>query len=419
MNLGNRMQSQNKTVLKLNHFCAIGIVLWMCIPWFTQNTGLLIGAFLVAVWIITAWLYKTPSFIIGKDGLWMILWAFLMLLSYIFFGRVYANFTLRYFLPMLILFFIPYYMAKFYIKNKDFKFLAYIAIFAMLGMIVGSLTSIYYSNIIPGIMKSVTQSENEMANAYRTKGIGGFGFVYMVMFCVITIMSVFGKLENGWLRILSFVFCVISIVCLIASTFTTALIFVVVGILLIKLSGIKNKSILYFMYILLPILFLLLANILGDLLLHISLENEGLTTRLNEIGEFLLSGELGHNLDSRVDRFKMSWECFTHYPLFGYNFQESPKYVVGTHSEWIDIFACYGIVGAVVVFSALFCKLNYINQQLKQEIKVDAYSVIILILFLYGFLDPILRIYHTGLAVFLIVPGLFWLPTLNARGAKK
>ena len=390
---------------RVNKICSVLLVAWVCWPWLGQNTGLLGGFFLAFMWCITAF-FMSDKHTFGYEGMLMGFYAIYMMLSFIVTRRVYANYQLYYFISMVTLFFLPYYMMRFYFKREETKFLGKLAVFAIVCMIVGCLTSIYYTSIDENIMKTISQSLDTEFVEYRKVGIGSFGFVYMVMFSVLSVIGAFkAKLasQNIRVKILLIVFCVIGIKCLIDSTFTTALLLTICGILFVIVMSKKSKASNISVGLISVLVFLVAARFLGRFLSTVSLASEDVTVRLREIGNLLMGEEGGENTTSRMEYLQRAFRCFFESPILGYNFASSPRYLPGGHSEWIDIFGIYGLIGGIPIVISLIIKLKN-TLIISKTNNYPYYGVIIFIFVFYGFLDPFLTLYHIGFGMFFIIP---------------
>ena len=393
---------------KFNKIFAVLLVAWACYPWLGQNTGLLGGFFLAGGWCVSAMLLSKKH-AMGIDGFLSLLYLCVMVLSYFYNGKVYANLPMYYHVSMVILFFLPYYIFRFYVKREDTRFLRTIALVAIACMVAGALTSSYYTYLDANIMKTISQKVDTELVDYRKAGIGSFGFIYMLVFAIIATIGQFKthKLaSNVWTKVLLLFFCVTGIKCIIDSTFTTALILLVVGILvvlLMKPNATKRNILICFVC-----LFVVLSagQLLGSLLESLTLESDDVTIRLHEIGGLLKGEAGGENTESRFVHFTKSIECFIQYPLAGYNFAKHPVCTMGGHSEWVDMFAVYGLLGAVPLLATIIIKLRRTSHALRTKLQYPFFSVLLFIFIVFGFLDPFLRLYHLGFVMFLLIPGI-------------
>lgn len=398
---------RSRFIRDVNRIFAILLVMFACWPYFSQNIGL-IGVLLLAVgWCATTFLLS-DSHVVGLDGLWMSSYAVIMLFSYLLYGRVYANYELYYFVSMVMLFFLPYYMFRFYSRRGENAFLGKLAVVALVFMLVGALTSSYYTYLKPGIMKTISQALDTEFVEYRKVGIGSFGFIYMTMLMLIALIGQWKRRQKMpvWMHILTIVFFVAGVKCIIDSTFTTALLLLVVGALLILITSRKNPLFNVITYILILVAVILLDRAIGTYLANVTLPSRDVTIRLNEIGQFLLGEEAGENMESRQYYLTRSFQCFARYPLLGYNFAATPEISSGNHSQWIDMFAIYGLIGGIPLLATIVTKLRRTAEHAKKEIGYPYFGVVLFIFIVYGFLDPFLNLYNIGFAMFLLIPAI-------------
>ena len=400
---------RTQALLQLNKCLAFLLVIWLTVPIVSQRSGLIIGMGIVALWSLTAIALGGISLSVSKDTVCMIIWVYLAIISYVFFRRIYASYEILYYLPMAILFFMPYYVAKFYFNRNMADFVKKLALASVVGLIVGQIFSIYYSSIVPGIMKTIEKTWDDKVTPYLKSGIGGFGFVYLTMFSAISVIASFKGIKRVSLKIFLIFFVILSIVCLIQSTYTTAILIGIVGLLIMLINKIKDRSVRIILCVLIPMLLIIFANLIGTFLINLPVTGEGTNTRLREIGDLIVNGEVGINLEGRMTHLTQSLECFFHLPFLGSNFTTSGAYSIGTHSEWFDILGSLGIIGAIPVFATLYFKLKFINDNVKKHTGGTTYKAIIITFIIFGFLDPIIRIYHLGLAMFLVIPGILCL----------
>ena len=393
----------------LSKLFAIAVVSWVCCPWLGQNTGLICGFALAAGWCFCSFFCRERGFIVRTDTIYMIIFGLDLVLSLILTGRVFQTYEPYYFLSMICLFFLPFYMFCFYFDHEDKVFLKRLTLVGLLLTVVGSITSTYYAVANPLIMKTISQNLDTEFLAYRKAGIGSFGFIYMLMFSMIAIVGALKANlgENRRPLVLCVVlFLVMGIICIAISTFTTAMLLSILGILLVLIDNPKNKIINITKYVILVLIFLIFSQLIGNFLANIRTDYLSVTERLNEIGNILRGNSLGNNTEARLEYMVRSFECFFKYPLLGYNFQINPAYKVGTHCEWIDIFGVYGMIGGIPLLATIIYKLKAVSQRLKFKSNFPYYKIIILVFTIYGFLDPFLRLYHIGFALFLLVPGI-------------
>ena len=73
------------------------------------------------------------------------------------------------------------------------------------------------------------------------------------------------------------------------------------------------------------------------------------------------------------------------------------------HSEWIDIFGVYGLVGGIPLIATIVIKLKNIFR-ITKKIRYPFYGVLVFIFVIFGFVDPFLRLYNIGFGMFFFIP---------------
>lgn len=404
---------------QFNRLMAVLLTIWVCCPYVTQNTGLLFGTGVALLWGLTRLLCvaSKPTFMIRMDTLTLAAFLVSPAISFLVFRRVYTSFDPFTFLPMLFIFFIGFYMYRFYAEKKDYSFLGLLALVALAATLLGAVMTLYYLGIDPMIAKSISQSGNTNFLVYQKSGIGSFGFIYLMLFITIACLPLLFKSlptvrKKKTMKLALAVGMVVFILCIIKAGFSAAILLFICGGVLWLISFIKNKWFRYGAAILMVIAIVFLKQPFGQWLAGLQIENDMIRERIHDIGYFLVTGESGVHTSARFEDFQRSLESFFRYPLFGYNFRLGgfPVISPGGHAEWIDLFAVYGLAGGIPLMATIIQKSRYIQATLQQQTNYNYYSIICIVCIIYGFLDPFLRIYHIGFAMFLVVPAIPYLP---------
>ena len=227
------------------------------------------------------------------------------------------------------------------------------------------------------------------------------------MFAIIAALGMFkAKMlaKKSFPKILLVVFCLVGTKCLFDSTFTTSLILLVVGVVLVMITQKDSKATNIAIYLTVLASAFFISRFVGSFLMNVSLESEDVTVRLHEIGGLLMGESGGTNTDSRFEYFIKSVKCFMEYPILGYNYAILPTVKTGGHSEWMDIFGVYGLVGGIPLIATILIKVKRIAKITKQVIKYPFYAIVVFVFLIFGFVDPFLRLYHIGFVMFLIIP---------------
>ena len=224
--------------------------------------------------------------------------------------------------------------------------------------------------------------------------------IYITISVFVIMALVYILIHTGEKKAIRFILIGLNFIYIFMSNYTTQLIFVVIGILVVITVGSKmkksNKVILIGIVGLLIVIGIpMLPNIIDTINKTIFATNETVNTRLNEIVLLLRRESIrGSDLMGRFDRITLSWNTFMTGPILGIPFSRyntvSTGIVVGGHSEWPDDLARFGIVGGFIfglfVIRLLKKCLDYDHEENKPFKKA-----VIVIVLLYGFSNPIIR----------------------------
>lgn len=133
--------------------------------------------------------------------------------------------------------------------------------------------------------------------------------------------------------------------------------------LLISNPNVKNKKkrmvVSFIILAIVAIVLLVYKKEIGLLLIGFSdfFENDIIKQRIEESGLYLYTGEETNHVGDRSATLEASWKTFTEYPIFGVSykvgnyFKGLQEYGVGAHSEILDTFAKFGIIGSIPFFA--------------------------------------------------------------------
>lgn len=133
--------------------------------------------------------------------------------------------------------------------------------------------------------------------------------------------------------------------------------------LLISNPNVKNKKrrmIISFCFLaVVAVLVLVYKKEIGLFLIGFSdlFENDIIKQRIEESGLYLYAGEETNHVGDRSATLEASWKTFTEYPIFGVSYKVGNYFKglqelgVGAHSEILDAFAKFGIIGSIPFFA--------------------------------------------------------------------
>ena len=216
----------------------------------------------------------------------------------------------------------------------------------------------------------------------------GFALPYaMAVFVPSLLYYCMYKTQKIYVKLYLLLAAIIGGALVIRSLYMTALILFITGILYVLIYRFSKRAKVVFLSVLIiiiPSFVLFLPTIMEKL------SPAGATvliTRSEELS-LLFSGDSISDTDMG-DRFTLaltSIKTFFKHPLFGigwsvnYDFFEMERLGVGSHSEWFDIFARYGIFGSLLIYT--------IAVGVKKHIKKE--NITYLFFVILGFLNPII-----------------------------
>lgn len=207
----------------------------------------------------------------------------------------------------------------------------------------------------------------------------------------------------------------LSIMLLISSSVTTAVLITFLAVIFVLLLG-KKRSF-YVIVLAGGILTIVLLSNKSFLLKIINIvsgffdRNSIIYIRLQEVVPALFDGNTTSAFGVRLESIQLSLNTFFKYPIVGagyhvgYNYYDLLPYV-GQHCEWIDLFAQYGGVIAVLILTFLKSSTNLLRKSCNIYIR-PIFSLLILIYYVVGFFDPIINT-NMLLVLFVYVPSFIW-----------
>lgn len=165
-----------------------------------------------------------------------------------------------------------------------------------------------------------------------------------------------------------------SFITIIAATFGSLI------ALTISSPNVRNKKkrmiIAFIILVVAATFFLVYKQEIGIFLIEFSdfFESDIIKQRIEESGAYLYSGEESYHVGDRSATLEASWNTFLAHPIFGVSYKVGnyfhglQEYGVGAHSEILDTFAKFGILGAIPFFAIFTNFLKKINVRYGIEI---------------------------------------------------
>lgn len=206
---------------------------------------------------------------------------------------------------------------------------------------------------------------------------GGYNAAFgSAILCVVLISYFFqykSKLPNKGLMILTFV---LSVAHVISTQSTITIVAMLVGVLLVFVYGrdssknIVKRRISTAFIVICAILFIINVSAIGSLLIKLSgqVSSELYSKRLFEVGKYLLSGDATWHMNARLVTLTNSINTFFQHPLLGIGYKYGNTYSllaangVGSHSELLDTFAQFGLIGGIPFILIFIYQIKELNK---------------------------------------------------------
>lgn len=222
--------------------------------------------------------------------------------------------------------------------------------------------------------------------------LGGYGYIYSLIFGVVYFyimkdsISGFPKFQ----RRVVFLFMATSIITIIASQYTIAIIVLVAGLVFSAVTkhGVTIESILSSIFII--IVLLLTGRIVIGFLVDNHIFGDMVTSRLSMIiGEYDTTHYYGgkSDMEKRIDLYMKTLKLLPETFLHGIYDMKNFGLVLGGHTEWFDSLATYGILKYFFFIMFLIKSIRYSLPKITYK---SRYSILIICLIVLGMVNPII-----------------------------
>jgi len=223
---------------------------------------------------------------------------------------------------------------------------------------ITTISTIYGNMLFPEASRMIaTGMSGELTeyNLYRSMNIGGFSFVYEIVFPLALLPFIFK--QKSIPRILTVGFYLLVLYCVYVTQFTIALL-IVLGYGVFFFLGRLKRSRDFLLYGILLCVLLTISLPWITEYLSVSLDSEILSSRFDEMGNVISGSGASENsdMDERQSAYMMSINAFLSSPVTGTGSHG------GGHSFFLDRLAKYGFIGLLVLWimiSSIF--RNYIR----------------------------------------------------------
>lgn len=381
----------------INKFCCYFVLTYSLLPILSVFQSNILFEFVyvaaIILWIVTG-LHKLSSFYRKK-----------MFLPYVFFISIvilymvigYGNLNMATAIRYALLFGIAVNGCLYTTKanGKFDKALFALLTFLYLITLISTISVLSTDGLAARTLTS-SSSDPEAINRYKLKNVGSFDFIYSLL---LLIPMIFGYIKASFSHsrnnsLFHLVFLLLMIACVLMSNFTTALLLLFLDIMLIFLVG-RKMTLKKFVFLSVA------ALVIAPALLVIFIQQMVYLTDSIYAAD-KLTGLLGVSAGSedigevytRTELIQASINSFFSNPIFGvggwYPISGVPNPKIGYHSEFIDEFARYGLIGAgplLLFFRNIFSVIY--KQNGNKEFYRNLVFVPLLLFTILSFLNPV------------------------------
>ena len=362
------------------------LLLWTIFAFFTSNKSFIntffklrIKSYAIYVWLIGYFVFFITGYAIGIDA---------YLLNYIRIG-----FSIL--------------MFDYYIELNDYKVIKKLTLVSITLIVFVCITTIKVLSTNKDAARILATGIEDLAQNLHGI-IGGYGFIYSLVFMCIVILGCFvdGTIKKNkvlWILILG-----LLLITIFEASFMIAII-LLAAISLLIIFKVNKFSHFLFLFLLMAIFIELCLPFISDGLIFLanSVESQSMSMRFNELNQFIIDGNAGGTVDmgGRFNLYMISIKSFLSSPLIGVG--GAYGYItfgIGGHSAFLDEIAKYGILGSASLFIGLIENMKYIYKKFDKKQK-NIYMKCIVAFFILGFTNTILFV-PIIVVVFFVVPGL-------------
>lgn len=238
-------------------------------------------------------------------------------------------------------------------------------------LIVTQSITIIELRLSPEVARLLSHS-SELGKEYASRGVGGYGFIYMNVLMFPLILMLRNVIKNRQIKYklvirgLLYTTIALTIILIILAGYSTAIILIGSQLFLI-LTKRLGRSRFKFLIILIfaPILFVVSISFIVNIKESLLVFSEGTfyEQKLNDIFYFFDEKETIGTVAGRSDRFLLSFTSFLKHPLFGsLNSNE-----VGNHSTLLDLFGKFGIIISILFLTILYDLFIFFNKLIDKD----------------------------------------------------
>ncbi|VDN46216.1 membrane protein of unknown function [Petrocella atlantisensis] len=409
MNNEIQLKRKNPTIQKLSTFFAFYLVISNLIPQIRVIPGFYLLMFLsIFLWLFTAALAH-PSFFTQFNVHKLLIFLFILYtvtVPYIFGNGTIGNRYLEHGV-MLIFYLIYRYNRAYGYSNSNML----IVNFSLLSLTITSVLTLLGLFNNPYLARSI-KSSGEHTMYLRSQGIGGYEFIYLLVFVSINLFFLlcnkkFIKLKARSTYIITFLF-TLFLLTIVSANYFTALLMLIASFVVLLIF--KNRNILAKVYILfLGVILILFRKNIFDFLIKGIIKLMGSGATVEKLLKLQESSSIYYGSDSifsdRASTIISSWLSFLENPISGLvisPIQSSGGFLTGfgQHSHFVDTLALYGLfIGVLNIYIILYP--FFIRFDKKRELFSLNLSMLISVLIIFSFNNVTPSI---GFGIFFVYP---------------
>ncbi|WP_213422574.1 O-antigen ligase family protein [Bhargavaea massiliensis] len=410
----NSKNTSTKLLNNINLFCCLYICVWTVLPIFRSitNTGgfKIIFFFIAGVWLLSSLLISRKWFmdLLGIS----IIGSIYLIIIFLYYVFDHGNMKLSMIVNPLFLFFFAF-MGYYYSYYGDKKVLKIILSVITLCFLTTAITTIYnlLDNLNVARLMTSSSTSPQVISYLEKRNVAAFDFIYgLVILIPLLFVGLKFSLKKKSLLFITTMFSIVllSLIVIALSNFTTAYLLLILAILL---SLLPKKTNVYFMFFVFGLMVILLSPLLLEFIIFILTTIKETTPsimtqyKLESIISFLYGETNYQSTTIRATLLRQSISSFFESPLLGVGayYHDGSTNFIGNHSQFIDDFGRYGILGAtpIIIFILIYLKKTKIK--VKNINVQNAFVFSALLFIILGFLNPI-QSYGILFSAFFVLP---------------
>ena len=390
-------------VYLLNMLPIIGLMMFYYTRYIEGTYSIIIPLGLLMLWIAMSILAgKNKGIFLNKIGIWWLFYLFLyVFMVLIGFSSTNLNFVISR-LPIYIIPIIGFFVVKHYnTKEKAILLIAFFTVY-----LINLLYNSYLGYQFPDIFEEQASTEDSvdfcvMMNIASTSFVGLCPWMIGVL-----LMSMLAVKKKGWVLLCSLLIIPVAYYMLFQNTRGIAVLLLLTELLGFVLASFepvqKNNRTTYYIFmsvLIIVVLLIVFIPAMNWVLEHI--QSERLAERFNDLLDLKKSGgdssQISEgSLSGRIMLIETSFNTFLSSPIsvligigdhtqsFGGDLVKSG---IGNHSEFVDVLARFGLVGAIIVWNIMKYCYRMLNNLSTKRVILRYVNIIFVIIVLYGFLN--------------------------------